>query len=142
MEGLEATGTDWYANNGGFRSPLLEVAVADGRWIAFVGARESGPAAGQTTPQKHSGFAAIRLADLDRMVPDPMRNFHHNIVLIHAGVYDAASTVVSGGNDTGAFAASMQNIIDSPYLNQEQCELLIKQKSGNIMGLSGFVPWE
>lgn len=98
-EGIEPVGTSGYANNGGFRVPLLEMAVEDGRFIEFVGARESGPSAAVqegANPQRHSGFAAIRLGQLDAMVPNPLKNYFHDIVLLHVGTFEGASTVVDG----------------------------------------------
>lgn len=67
MEGLEPVGTGGYANNGGFRPALLEMAVAEGKSITFVGIRENGPSSTehpQANLRKHSGFSAIRLEDL------------------------------------------------------------------------------
>ncbi|WP_187411320.1 hypothetical protein [Saccharophagus sp. K07] len=95
MEGLEPVGTGGYANNGGFRPALLEMAVADGKSITFVGVRENGPSSTEhplANLRKHSGFSAIRLEDLVLMVPDPIRRFPADIVLIHAGTHEVAST--------------------------------------------------
>lgn len=112
VEGPEAVGTVDYANNGGFRPALLDMAVADGKSIVFVGARQSGPASVEhpaANVRRHSGFSSMSLEDLAQMVPAPMMHFPSDIVLIHAGSFDAAIADLSSISPQ-SFAEPMRHL--------------------------------
>ena len=98
VEGIELNANNTYVHNGGFRKALFEAAREDSKYLNFVGLRENGPdtAAGTDFPKKHSGFSAISLKNLLRMLPQPTKKFKHDIVLLHAGTFEVASMTTEG----------------------------------------------
>lgn len=91
-EGMRRTGSG-YEFNGGYRVPLFELAVADGKNITFVGSRSNGPdtVAGKPFPKAHEGTSGIKTAAL-AMASNKYKDGPH-IVLLHIGTNDMQGPV-------------------------------------------------
>lgn len=117
IQGLE-TVSNGFVLNGGFRPHLFKLAKDDGHNITFVGTHRNGPdmVDGVAFPKWHSGFSGIKLATLDKMVPEPiLTEFPADIVLMHVGIVDVLGTASTFSEDYQEQYAAYTSIITDIY---------------------------
>lgn len=101
-QGIEAV-DGGYTLDGGFRAPLFSMAKNDGYEVTFVGRREDGPQTidGEPFPRNHEGYSGLEIANLARMIPNPILDAEPHIVLLHIGMAEVYGSNVGAFNTDG-----------------------------------------
>ena len=93
------TGFSFSCSGGGYRVPLFQKALADGKTITFVGSTRGGPSSvdGAAFPASHEGHSGWTVSQIAGLVPTPALRDAPHIVLLMAGTNDMYNASSASG---------------------------------------------